>query len=73
MSRLQELFGYTEEGDLKVGKVTENDQPKIIVLPKYKEATPEYIYEKKKTKAEEIKKAEEEYTLARRNLQNKIC
>lgn len=70
MSRLQELFGYTHEGDLEVGKVLDGDQKKIIVLPKYKEATSEYIYEKKKTKAEEIKKAEEEYTTARRNLQN---
>jgi nucleoside diphosphate kinase len=70
MSRLQELFGYTEEGDLEVGKVLESDQKKIIVLPKYKEATSDYIHEKIKEKNEAIKKAEDDYTKAKRNLQN---
>jgi hypothetical protein len=69
-SRLQDLFGYTEDGDIEIGKVKEGDQKKIIVLPKYKEATSEHIMQIKKEKDEKIKNAEEEFTQAKRNLQN---
>jgi hypothetical protein len=68
-SILHDLFGYTEDGDIEIGKVKEGDQKKIIVLPKYKESTSEHIIQKKKEKYEEIKKAEQEFTQAKRNLQ----
>jgi septum formation topological specificity factor MinE len=68
-TKLQEVFGYTQDGDLEVGRVLEGDQKKIIVLPEYKEASAQYIQGKINERKEEIKKAEEEYMNAKRNLQ----
>lgn len=70
VSKLQDQFGYTQDGDLEVGRVLETDQKKIIALPKYKAASAQYIHEKISEKKQQIKKAEEEYMTAKRNLQN---
>jgi hypothetical protein len=70
ISKLQDLFGYTQDGDLEIGRVLDGDQKKIITLSQYKEASAEYIQKKLKEKKEQIKKAEEEYMTAKRNLQS---
>ena len=67
---LHDIFKYTQDGDLEIGRVLEGDQIKIITLTEYKEASAQFIHTKLNEKKEQIKKAEEEYMISKRNLQN---
>lgn len=70
ISKFHDIFGYTKDGDLEIGRVLEGDQKKIITLTEYKEASAQFIHNKLNEKKEQIKKAEEDYMIAKRNLQN---
>jgi hypothetical protein len=65
-------FGYTENGDLEVPPIASSDIKKIIEIPRYVPGSIEYIQEYFKTRKDELKEPEEKYTIAKRQLHDKM-
>lgn len=65
-------FGYTESGDLEVPPIAPSDIKKIIELPRYVPGSAEYIQDYFKTRKDELKEPEEKYTIAKRQLHDKM-
>jgi hypothetical protein len=65
-------FTYTAEGDLQVPPIKPGDVARVIPLPRFQRATPEFTAEFYKTRAEQAKEQEEMYVKSKRILNSVV-
>ena len=65
-------FTYTAEGDLQVPPIKPGDVTRVIPLPRFQRATPEFTAEFYKTRAEKAKEQEDIYVKTKRILNSVV-